>query len=71
MIAKTGTVYLRGVQKGVVICSFSKDYKLQSWNEQGKIIQIEGILTIAFYVISSCSYIDSKNQLYCEEQLYN
>ena len=55
---------MRGVEKGVVICSSSKDYELQSWNEQGEITKIEGMLTIAFSFIFSCSHIDSRKQLY-------
>ena len=52
------------VENGVVICSSSKDYELQSWNEQGEITKIEGMLTIAFSYISSCSHTDSRKQLY-------
>ena len=52
------------VEKGVVISGFQKDYELQSWNEQGEITKIEGMLTIAFLVVSPCSHIDNRKQLY-------
>jgi len=55
---------MRSVENGVVICSSSKDYELQSWNEQGEITKIEGMLTICFSYISSCSHTDSRKQLY-------
>ena len=44
----------------VLICSFQKDYELQSWNEQGEMTKIEGMLTIAFSFIFSCSHRDEK-----------
>ncbi len=50
------------VENGVVISLLNKDYELQSWNEQGEITTIEGMLTIAFSVVSSCSHRDK--QLY-------
>jgi len=46
----------------VVICYSNKDYEVSSWNEQGEITRIEGMLTIAFF-ISVCSHRDRK-QLY-------
>lgn len=49
----------------MVIAFLEKDYELQSWNEQGEITKIEGMLTIAFLVVSSCSHIDTWKQLYC------
>lgn len=52
------------VDSGVVICFSEKDYELQSWNEQGEITQIEGMLTIAFLVVSPCSHKDDWKQLY-------
>jgi len=48
----------------VVISSFQKDYELQSWNEQGEITEIEGMLTIAFSFIFPCSHIDGRKELY-------
>ena len=51
-------------ENGVAICSFQKDYELQSWNEQGEITKIEGMLTVAFSFIFSCSHRDNKKQLY-------
>ena len=48
----------------MVISTFQKDYELLSWNEQGEITQIEGMLTIAFLVISPCSHKDYWKQLY-------
>jgi len=50
------------VDSGVIISFLNKDYELQSWNEQGEITRIEGILTIAFLVVSPCSHKDK--QLY-------
>jgi hypothetical protein len=52
------------VENGVVISVFEKDYELMSWNEQGEIIQVKGMLTIAFLVVFLCSHIDSWKQLY-------
>jgi hypothetical protein len=52
------------VENGVVISFLNKDYELQSWNEQGEIIYIEGMLTIAFFVIFPCFHKDSWKQLY-------
>lgn len=49
------------VENGVVISFLNKDYELQSWNEQGEITQIKGMLTIAFLVVSPCSHIDNCN----------
>ena len=49
-----------GVENGVVICSSSKDYELQSWNEQGETMKVEGMLTVAFSFIFSCSHRDRK-----------
>ena len=46
----------------ILISSLQKDYEISSWNEQGEITRIEGILTIAFF-ISVCSHRDRK-QLY-------
>jgi len=46
-----------------IISVFQKDYELQSWNEQGEITKIEGMLTVAFSFIFSCSHKDRK-QLY-------
>jgi len=44
------------VEKSVVINFLNKDYEIQSWNEQGEIIQVEGMLTTAFLVVSPCSH---------------
>ena len=44
----------------VVTCSIGKDFEIQSWNEQGEITKIEGILTVAFSFISFCSHRDRK-----------
>ena len=44
----------------MVICSSSKDYELQSWNKQGEITKIKGMLTIAFSFFSFCSHRDRK-----------
>ena len=44
----------------MVITSLSKDYELLSWNEQGEILQKEGMLTICFSYISFCSHRDRK-----------
>jgi len=41
-------------------CFFSKDYEIQSWNEQGEIFKKEGMLTIAFSYVSFCSHKDRK-----------
>jgi hypothetical protein len=49
------------VEKGLVICCFSKDYEIQSWNEQGEILRKEGMLAIALSNISFCSHIEKKN----------
>ena len=45
---------------GLVNLFFWKDYELQSWNEQGEITQIKGMLTIAFLVVSPCFHRDKK-----------
>ena len=49
---------------GFIINSLQKDFEVSSWNEQGEIIRIEGILTIAFLFISPCSHKDNGKQLY-------
>jgi len=49
---------ISSVENGVVITSLSKDYEIQSWNEQGEILQKEGMLTICFSYISFCSHRD-------------
>ena len=51
---------ISSVENGAAICSFSKDYERQSWNEQGGILQKEGMLTVAFSYISICSHKDSR-----------
>ena len=48
----------------MVISFLNKDYEIQSWNKQGEITKIEGMLTIAFLVIYLCSHIDNRKQLY-------
>jgi len=48
---------------GFIINSLQKDYEIVSWNEQGEITRIKGILTIAFF-ISVCSHKDNSKQLY-------
>ncbi len=48
----------------VVTCSTGKDFEIQSWNEQGEIIKVEGMLTIAFSFIFPCSHIDRRKELY-------
>ena len=52
------------VENGVALSVFQKDYELLSWNEQGEITQIEGMLTIAFLFISLCPHIDRRKELY-------
>jgi cell division protein FtsL len=52
------------LKRGVVISVFQKDYELRSWNKQGEITKVEGMLTIAFLVVSSCSHKDNWKQLY-------
>ena len=49
----------------MVIASFSKDYELSSWNEQGEILQKEGMLTVCFSYISLRSHKDNRKELYC------
>ncbi len=51
---------ISSVENGVVAVSFSKDYEIQSWNEQGEILHKEGMLTICFSYISLCSHRDRK-----------
>lgn len=55
-----GACLISSVENGVVIVSFSKDYEIESWNEQGEILQKEGMLTICFSYISLCSHKDRK-----------
>ena len=50
--------------EGLVICSFSKDYEIQSWNEHGEILKKEGILTVAYSFIFSNAYIGRRKELY-------
>jgi len=45
---------------GELTCFLSKDYEIQSWNEQGEIFKKEGMLTIAFSYVSFCSHKDRK-----------
>ena len=49
---------------GLVNLSFWKDFEIQSWNEQGEITKIEGMLTIAFCFIFPCSHMDTRKELY-------
>jgi len=58
-----GACLISSVENGVVICSFSKDYELSSWNEQGEILQKEGMLTVCFSYIALCSHIDRKEAI--------
>ena len=53
------------VENGVVICFCQKDYELKSWNEQGEITTVEGMLTVAFSAIFPCSHKDNWKELYC------
>jgi len=48
----------------VVNCSTDKDFEIQSWNEQGEITKIEGMLTIAFSFIFPCSHMGCRKELY-------
>lgn len=59
------------VENGVVISFLNKDYELQSWNEQGEITKIEGMLTIAFSFIFPCSHIDGRKELYLIMKIMN
>ena len=59
-----GACLISSVENGVVIASLSKDYEIQSWNEQGVILQKEGMLTICFSYISLCSHKDNRKELY-------
>ena len=51
------------VKDKIAIGLLNKDYELLSWNEQGEITQIEGMLTICFSVVSPCSHLDNCTNL--------
>ena len=59
-----GACLISSVESGVVSCFCQKDYELESWNEQGEITKVEGMLTICFSYISSCSHIGNRKELY-------